>query len=124
VGNDLANVITGGSGADNLDGGAGNDTLIGGAGADTLTGGAGSDTFVLAKGDANGDLITDFTQAGANGTDQISFVGYGLGAVLLKIATGTATQPTSYAVQVGGITQDTFKLTGDITFVAGDFKFA
>jgi len=124
VGNELANVITGGVGADNLDGGAGGDTLIGGAGADTLTGGAGSDTFVLAKGDANGDLITDFTQAGANGTDQISFIGYGLGAVLVKIATGTATQPTSYAVQVGEITQDTFKLTGDITLVAADFKFA
>ena len=124
VGNRLSNTIIGGAGDDHLDGGLGDDTLIGGAGADTLTGGGGSDTFVLAKGDANGDLITDFTRTGANGIDRISFTGYGAGASLVKQVTGSAAQPTSYAVQVGGVTQDTFKLTGNITLVASDYKFA
>ncbi|MDP3651270.1 MAG: DUF4347 domain-containing protein [Rhodoferax sp.] len=35
VGNELANIITGGSGSDTLNGGAGSDTLIGGTGDDT-----------------------------------------------------------------------------------------
>ena len=43
TGNELDNVITGGSGADTLVGGAGNDTLIGGSGNDLLSGGAGND---------------------------------------------------------------------------------
>lgn len=124
VGNRLSNTITGGAGDDRLDGGLGNDTLIGGAGADTLIGGGGSDTFVLAKGDANGDLIADFTRNGANGTDRISFTGYGAGASLVKQVVGSIAQPTSYAVQVGGITQDTFKLTGNVTLIANDYKFA
>jgi Ca2+-binding RTX toxin-like protein len=119
VGNALANVITGGAGDDNLNGAAGNDTLIGGAGADTLTGGSGSDVFVLAKGDANGDLITDFTHT----FDQITFTGYGAGAALVKQVAGTATQPTLYAVQVGGLTQDTFKLAGNITLASTEYRF-
>lgn len=57
-GNELNNVIIGGSG---------NDHLYGGAGTDTLTGGAGADVFGFATGDsspASGqhDLITDFVQ--------------------------------------------------------------
>jgi Ca2+-binding RTX toxin-like protein len=119
-GNGLANVISGGAGADNLTGWMGNDTLIGGGGADILRGGSGSDVFVLAKGDANNDLITDFTHSAA---DLINFTGYGAGASLVKSVVGTATQPTSYDVRVGGVTQDTFKLSGNVTLVATDYKF-
>ena len=67
TGNDLNNILTGGTGRDTLDGGAGNDILIGGAAADILTGGAGHDTFVFASvadthspGGTN-DRITDFS---------------------------------------------------------------
>lgn len=82
-GNELANVVTGGTrndvlaglggndrltggaGADRLDGGDGDDRLTGGTGADTMTGGAGRDVFVFAPGDvsatlAGADRITDF----------------------------------------------------------------
>jgi Ca2+-binding RTX toxin-like protein len=192
TGNALANVITGGAGADTLDGGkntAGGDRLVGGggddtyivrnpddvvveaptgglhdtvlaavntytladnvenltfigtgaftgtgnrlsnvitggAGADILTGGGGADTFVLAKGNANGDLITDFTQKGGNGPDHLTFTGYAAAAILVKTAAGTGANPTSYAVQLGGITQDTFRLTGNVTLAAADYKFA
>ena len=129
TGNTLANVLTGSAGADTLNGGAGNDTLIGGAGADTLTGGTGADTFFLTRGDANGDLIADFTRTQA---DKIQLSGYGaaataanpLGATVVKTVVGTAATPTSYAVLVGGVTQDTFKLTGNMTLTAGtDYNF-
>lgn len=46
TGNDLDNIITGGTGANRLSGGAGKDTLIGGAGEDYLDGGTGIDRMV------------------------------------------------------------------------------
>ena len=60
--------LTGGEGDDWLYGGTGDDTLSGGAGEDQLTGGAGSDTFAFSPGDSlgSGDVITDFTVAGAD----------------------------------------------------------
>jgi Ca2+-binding RTX toxin-like protein len=70
VGNNLANLITGGAGNDTLNGGTlangtvllanGNDTLDGGAGADTMNGGGGDDTYVV---DNAGDVITESTAA-------------------------------------------------------------
>jgi Ca2+-binding RTX toxin-like protein len=66
VGNALNNVLTGGTGSDNLSGEGGNDTLTGGAKGDYLTGGNGSDIFVFDQLDAY-DTITDFD----SGSDQI-----------------------------------------------------
>ena len=108
-----SDTLSGGAGADTLIGGAGADTLIGGAGADTLTGGAGADLFVLAKGDAGGDRITDFTRAQG---DQIQFSGYAAGTTLG--ARTFAAAVTSYTVGA-----DTFRMTGNITLQATDFKF-
>ncbi len=62
-GNELDNIITGGSGSQTIDGGAGNDVLIGGGGADT---------FVFTSGNGT-DLIMDFS---AN--DTIRLNGYGI----------------------------------------------
>jgi Ca2+-binding RTX toxin-like protein len=65
VGNDLANIITGGSGndtlygnggSDTLDGGAGNDVLDGGSGNDTMAGGAGDDIYYV---DRSGDKVVE-----------------------------------------------------------------
>ncbi len=112
TGNAQANTITGGAGAD---------TLAGGGGADTLRGGGGADVFSMVKGDANGDLIADFSRAQG---DTITFSGYAPGSVLggRTAAGGT----TTYLVQAtaGGATVDTIKLTGNITLTAGtDYKF-
>lgn len=63
VGNALANVITGGAGADRLLGMDGNDTLNGGVGNDLLDGGAGND---LLNGGAGDDIID-----GGDGNDEI-----------------------------------------------------
>ncbi|HYE46850.1 MAG TPA: M10 family metallopeptidase C-terminal domain-containing protein, partial [Caulobacter sp.] len=78
---DIANRLTGNSGANKLLGKAGNDTLSGGGGADTLTGGlgsdelsggAGADTFVLLQesiGQRERDRITDFKASEADKLD-------------------------------------------------------
>ena len=63
IGSYGGDLLIGGAGSENLDGYAGDDTITGGAGNDTLTGGDGADHFVFSAvpGDANADLITDFT---------------------------------------------------------------
>lgn len=55
IGNEVGNVLTGGSGADHLYGEGGDDTLIGGAGTDTLDGGSG--TNVVDGGDGSDELL-------------------------------------------------------------------
>ena len=107
TGNELANVIRGGTGADTLDGGAG---------ADTLTGGAGRDGFVFRAGQANGDTVTDF--AGALSGERLSFAGYGAGATLTRL------NATDFEVSsAGGTIRDTIHLANAPTLVLGDYRF-
>ena len=62
IGNILDNVITGGTGVDDLFGRAGNDTLRGGSGAaNTLLGQEGDDIYVVA---ASGDSVIEFANQG------------------------------------------------------------
>jgi Ca2+-binding RTX toxin-like protein len=94
MGNDLANAITGGSGADTLlglagadtlDGGAGNDTLDGGAGNDTMIGGLGNDVYIV---DSASDVVIEVSDQGidtvrtalanytlADGVENLTFTG-------------------------------------------------
>jgi Ca2+-binding RTX toxin-like protein len=68
-GNGIANVITGGDGADKLFGNAGADTLFGGAGNDSLFGGSGKDVL---NGGAGADKLTgDLT--GGSAADKFVF---------------------------------------------------
>jgi Ca2+-binding RTX toxin-like protein len=66
TGNTLANSIFGNSGDNALDGGGA---------ADVLTGNAGNDTFVFHAGEANGDVVVDFSTG-----DTLHFFGFGAGA--------------------------------------------
>ena len=104
TGNALANTITGGTGADWLAGLAGNDTLFGGSGndmldggadADRLTGGSGNDVFILVKGAADGDIITDFVGNGTRIGDSIFVSGWGAGT------TFTANGPSMWRITDG-----------------------
>ena len=79
-------------GSDTLDGGAGNDTLFGGADADMLIGGTGNDTFVIAAGQASGDVIADFAGNGAAAGDTLVFEGYGAAAAGASFTQLNATQ--------------------------------
>ena len=77
TGNDLANRITGTTGAnyerglggnDTLQAGSGNDSLDGGTGADSLVGGAGDDFYYV---DNTGDRISETLSGTAGGTDTV-----------------------------------------------------
>jgi Ca2+-binding RTX toxin-like protein len=64
AGNELANRITGNTGANTLAGGEGNDILDGNAGADSLVGGTGNDVFnftAAIDGATNVDSVLDFS---------------------------------------------------------------
>lgn len=80
TGGNGANALSGLGGVDYLSGNGGADTLNGGAGADVLTGGTGNDVFVFAAGQAQGDMVMDFTGNGASTGDTIRFTGYGTAA--------------------------------------------
>jgi hypothetical protein len=120
---DLADLLSGGDGNDNINGGggddtlqgdAGNDTLTGGFGADVLIGGPGADTFLFESGAAvvrgsaalglsdvdTGDLILDFEQ----GQDVIDLTGYnnsfGLPSTETPIFLGSGDFVATFALQV------------------------
>lgn len=77
IGNDLDNVITGGTGSDDLFGGHGNDTLKGGTGAaNTMFGGSGDDLYIV---EAVGDSVIEFAGEG-NDTVQTGFSSFVLAA--------------------------------------------
>jgi Ca2+-binding RTX toxin-like protein len=88
-GNNGNDTLIGGGGSDTLDGGNHDDILDGGAGADILTGGSGGDVFVFHKGEANGDVVTDFKGQGSGG-DEIHLVGYAAGTTFTRIGNGNS----------------------------------
>lgn len=69
IGNDLANVISGGSGNDTLSGGGGDDVLNGDAGNDLLDGGAGND---YVSGGAGDDVLVYVAAENVGSTDWYS----------------------------------------------------
>ena len=88
-GNSAANVLNGAGGADQLFGQAGSDTLTGGGGIDALSGGAGNDSFQFNRRSDCGDILTDFSSAGAGDNDRFlisSAFGGGLSAGTLAAA--------------------------------------
>jgi Ca2+-binding RTX toxin-like protein len=105
TGNALANVIAGNKGANTIDGGDG---------ADTLTGGAGNDTFILKAGQADGDVIGDFTGNGSAAGDSMKFDGYSSAAVLTNVSGNT------WQI-VDGSKTETFTINGALN--AADYSF-
>ena len=55
-----------------------------------MTGGAGNDVFVLRKGEANGDVLTDFFGRGNADGDSIVLVGYAAGTTFTRIGNGSS----------------------------------
>ncbi|ASG24922.1 calcium-binding protein [Nitrospirillum viridazoti] len=81
MGNDAANVLTGGAGNDVLNGAGGNDTLNGGAGDDTLIGGTGDDIFQV---DSANDVVVENPGEGADEV-QATSASYTLSANVEKL---------------------------------------
>jgi Ca2+-binding RTX toxin-like protein len=113
-GNDI---IYGNTGKDILYGGLGRDTLDGGVGADTLTGGSDNDTFIFKKGEANGDIVTDFFGNGPSAADTLRFEGYGSGATFTKNA-GTEFWTITHSSGT-----EIIKLVGVTTLDPSDYSF-
>ena len=105
TGNGQANQIFGNKGANEVNGAGG---------ADTLTGGAGNDVFVVKAGEANGDLIADFTGNGGSAGDTIRFENYGDGATL-QLVSGN-----QWRIVGNGIVEN-ITIVG--TVVASDYSF-
>jgi Ca2+-binding RTX toxin-like protein len=132
TGNELANLVAasysgqnctlyGLGGADQLVGGGGNDRLDGGAQADTLIGSTGNDIFVFARGELDGDVITDFNGNGAAVGDSLQFVGFGAGAFFVPTA---ATQGRVYYNGLGGgLVFETVTFSNSATINAQDYTF-
>jgi Ca2+-binding RTX toxin-like protein len=117
--------LSGGGGSDTLKGAAGNDHLNGGAdadridggiGCDTLTGGSSYDVFVFAKGQAGGDVITDFVGNGAAKGDALQFTGFSNAAHLSHVS-GSA-----WAV-IDGSHTETFTISGVSSLHSQDYDF-
>jgi Ca2+-binding RTX toxin-like protein len=81
IGNKSGNIITGGTGPDNLSGLGGDDTLNGKAGADIIAGDSGDDSFFFRAGEANGDTVLDFTPD----EDLLHLLGFGAGATATQL---------------------------------------
>ncbi|RYF11315.1 MAG: hypothetical protein EOO40_03550, partial [Deltaproteobacteria bacterium] len=123
IGNELANGLTGGAGADTLNGKGGNDWL---------TGGAGSDTFVFEPGAGN-DIIRDFVTSGT-GQDVVKLSGFDyasfaqvqaaltqVGAdTLLKLSDGSSVTFLNH--QVADFTASHFKLPNPVYTISGQPK--
>jgi Ca2+-binding RTX toxin-like protein len=137
VGNDDANQITGGAGADSLNGLDGNDILAGLSGADILLGGAGQDEFRYFGNETGIDRILDFV----SGSDRIelSLSGF-VKTALVDFVAGAGAMATSsnstilYDTDTGIISYDAdgngngaavqlAQLNLGQTVVAGDFVF-
>ncbi|WP_298967597.1 family 16 glycosylhydrolase [uncultured Methylobacterium sp.] len=118
TGGEAADLLLGGGGSDTIRANGGADTLDGGAGADTLTGGLGGDLFVLRRGEAQGDLITDFS---VRDGDRIQLVGYGSGATFQA----SANDPSTWIVRTGdGAFSETVNFGGNQLNLGSSILFA
>jgi quercetin dioxygenase-like cupin family protein len=99
IGRSGADILIGGSGVDVLSGGSGKDILSGREGKDILTGGSGSDTFYLPiKGQGQGpDLITDF-----NSNEDLIKLSGGLKFPDLLITQGIGNQANNTLIGIVG----------------------
>jgi Ca2+-binding RTX toxin-like protein len=109
------------SGGAILLGNAGADTLVAGPGLDTLYGSSGNDTFVFNRGQANGDVVADFTGNGAAAGDQFQFIGYGTAA---QGATFTQVDATHWSINsADGLVHDIITLPNSAAVHPSDYLF-
>lgn len=101
-------VLKGGTGNDRLFGDKGADVLDGGIGSDTLTGGGGADRFILAEGQMQTDLVTDFQD--------------GLDVLVFKPALGGASVASVLAAAIDTVDGVLFGFETESVLIAGATK--
>lgn len=107
-GGSAADILDGSGGADTLLGGGAGDQLDGGTGNDRLTGGAGADIFQFAT-FGGSDVVTDFV----DGTDLLSFSGFGLAAAdIVALAVGAGANTVITLPDPLGVTSTVVTLRG------------
>jgi len=116
-GNGGSDNLTGGAGQDEIHGGSGGDMINGGALGDRLWGDVGNDVFIYFAGQAEGDIIYDFTGAGKAGGDTLQFTGYGPGATLTYDA---GTQLWTVASADNSL-HESFTIVGVTSLIASDY---
>lgn len=119
-GNDQGDWLWGRGGNDTLIGGAGKDVFNGGGGHDILTGGGGNDIFVFQRGEAQGDVVTDFSgSAGHN--DLLVFSGYGSAEAGAKF---TQIDDSHWEVSsADGLVHDQITFAAHAAITANDWHF-
>lgn len=134
IGNNAANLLTGGVGSDSLAGGGGNDTLYGGRGIDVLAGGDGSDVL---NGGRDRDTLTGGlgadTLTGGHGVDTFVYRTYGdshrnASDTITDFSTAQGDRIDLSAIDanvIGGTSNDAFTYIGDRAFSgqAGELRF-
>lgn len=134
MGNNAANLLTGGVGSDSLAGGGGNDTLYGGRGIDVLAGGDGSDVL---NGGRDRDTLTGGlgadTLTGGNGVDTFVYRTYGdshrnASDTITDFSAAQGDRIDLSAIDanvIGGTSDDAFTYIGDRAFSgqAGELRF-
>ncbi|VIO73939.1 beta strand repeat-containing protein [Bradyrhizobium ivorense] len=109
IGNELSNLIVGGTGNDYLVGAGGNDTLIDGAGLNTLQGGLGDDIYAV---QSNADTVFEFAGEG-NDEVQTFLASYTLSPDVEKLTFIGSSSHTG----TGNLSNNTFTgKAGDDTF--------
>ncbi|QOZ26153.1 calcium-binding protein [Bradyrhizobium sp. CCBAU 51753] len=134
IGNELNNLIIGGTGNDYLVGGAGNDTLIDGSGLNTLQGGNGDDIYAV---QSNADTVFELIFQGADevqtflasytlpaNVEKLTFVGgtshEGTGNTLNNIFTGATGDDT--VTGAGGNDTYNYRTAGNGFDTINDFN--
>ena len=102
-------------------GNSSNNVIDGKSGHDFLRGNGGDDTFVFARGEANGDMVFDFSGNGAAAGDSFRFVGYG---TIEEGATFTQIDGIHWSVNsADGLTHDIITLQNSASVHASDYVF-
>lgn len=126
IGDANRNTFYGNGGNDTLIGGAGSDFLVGGDGDDTMIGGAGSDYFLNGAGSdtIDGGLGYDFYKwSNAQDFDTVDYTSGALGAVMVNLATGTASDGQFGTDTLSGVESVVGSWSNDTLIGGGSSRF-
>lgn len=113
---------TGNSDENGILGNGQDNTLDGRGGADGLVGGGGNDFFVFQRGEADGDMVSDFAGNGPADGDRLVFSGFGTAA---QGASFVQLDATHWQINsADGLAHEVITLANGAAVHGSDFVFA